>query len=665
MERATRYGAAGVAFATGMTIVGVVVVAIVAAVVPASGAGAAANVADSSAVTATAPQLEMLSVSAPGVEVDRDSRDASIDDTGTLVAFTSAAANLALGDVNGVSDVFVDDARSGRRQWVSRASGGVPADGSSTESEISGDGRYVVFASEATNLVAGDTNGVQDVFRHDLVTGETVLVSAAPGGNADGASGSPSVSRDGRFVAFASRATDLVVGDTNGSPDVFLRDMGTGRTTRVSVRGDGGQGPGGIDVTGGTAVSDDGRVVAFSTGLQLDAADRNSALDVYVRDLSAARTEWLTTSPPEAVPSSGDRVSMDGSGRLVAFSTALPLVPGDETFSTDVYVRDRQTGTTTRRSTGTVGPSDRPAYLPDLSRDGRFLAFVSTRPDIVPGVRYSAPRAYRQDLATGTTILVSPPVPGVPVDQGADDSGGLALDSDGSVVAFTLDAPDLVPDDRNGVVDAFVRDVSAAVTARLSTAAAGRPGGGPSTRADVSGDGRVAVFERVLPTSSPTTATVPLSTPFSRAPPPPSNAWDRRRRRPGPDPASRVPRSVVTAMSSPSPRPTRTSSRGTPTTWPTPSSGTSAPASSSGCRSRPPEPRHRSPRRRRTSAPTVASSCSCRVHRISCPATPTGRRTSSRTTGSPESRAWCPGRRPVSRVPTCRPVPPSVPTAES
>src|SRR5439155_1725953 len=201
----------------------------------------------------------------------------------------SAASDLVAGDTNGVSDVFVHDRQTGTTERVSVASGGAQGNGSSGligfafPPALSADGRFIAFVSFATNLVAGDTNAATDVFVHDRQT-ETSRASCVASGGTEGNAASLgfALSADGRFVAFRSDATNLVAGDTNGTTDVFVHDRQTGATERMSVGSGGVQGNG---FSAGPALSADGRFVAFrSVGTNLVAGDTNGATDVFVHD---------------------------------------------------------------------------------------------------------------------------------------------------------------------------------------------------------------------------------------------------------------------------------------------------------------------------------------------------------------------------------------------
>src|SRR5438552_4844963 len=252
--------------------------------------------------SAGARTTERVSGASGGTEANGASLRSAISAAGRFVAFDSAATDLVAADTNGVSDVFVHDRQTGATERVSVACGGAQGDGSSGligfafPPALSADGRFIAFISSATSLVAGDTNGATDVFVHDRQTGTTERVSVASGGTqSNGASLGSALSADGRLVAFQSDATNLVVGDTNGTTDVFVRGRQTGTTARVSVASDGTQAN---DVSGYPALSADGRFVAFhSKATNLVAGDANGANDVFVHDLPASTTTARTAPP--------------------------------------------------------------------------------------------------------------------------------------------------------------------------------------------------------------------------------------------------------------------------------------------------------------------------------------------------------------------------------
>jgi archaellum component FlaF (FlaF/FlaG flagellin family) len=241
---------------------------------------------------------ERVSVDSAGNQGNSPSYWSAIGSDGRYVAFTSAASNLVPGDTNGKSDVFVHDRQTGITERVSVNSSGNQGNDGNYECAISGDGRYVAFTSVASNLVPGDTNGEMDVFVHDRQTGVTERVSVDSADNQDnGRSWQSAISADGRHVAFASEATNLVTGDTNGVTDIFLHDRQTGVTERVSVDSAGNEGNGGSFEA---AISGDGRYVAFeSEATNLVPGDTNGEPDVFAHD--RGWTQPTPTPGPGAV----------------------------------------------------------------------------------------------------------------------------------------------------------------------------------------------------------------------------------------------------------------------------------------------------------------------------------------------------------------------------
>src|SRR5438445_6610436 len=299
-----------------------------------------------------------VSVASGGTEGDEASLGSALSADGRFVAFDSAATDLVAGDTNGVSDVFVHDRQTGTTERVSVASGGAQGNGSSGligfafPPALSADGRFIAFVSFATNLVAGDTNAATDVFVHDRLTGTTERVSVASGGTeGNDASLGFALSADGRFVAFQSDATNLVPGDTNGATDVFVRDRQTGMTERVSVASDGTQAN---NASSYPVLSADGRFVAFhSAGTNLVAGDTNGATEVFVHDRQTGTTERVSVASGGTQgndSSAGPALSADGG--LVAFhSTATNLVSGDANGAYDVFVHELTVSTTTTSTT--------------------------------------------------------------------------------------------------------------------------------------------------------------------------------------------------------------------------------------------------------------------------------------------------------------------------
>lgn len=354
------------------------------------------------------------------------------------------------------TDVFVFDRQTGSLERVSLASDGTQADDSSGGVDISADGRYVVFVSEADKLVADDTNKAPDSFLHDRQTGATERVSlAGDGSQGNGPSYPRGLSPDGRYVLFGSDASNLVPGDTNGVQDVFLRDRQAGTTERVSLGSGGEQAD---QDCYGCAMTPDARFVVFeSRSTDLVPGDTNKASDIFVRDRRNGTTERVSVSKSGA---QGNQSSYGGSisadGRYVSFdSDASNLVPGDtSSLRRDVFVYDRQTRTIRRASVSPAGKEGaNSSGSSRLSADGRYVVFRSYASNLVPGDTNRKDDIFVRDLKTGTTRRVSLSAEGE--QQNTEGMGG-TISADGRWVVFVSRASNLVPGDTNEMEDVFV-----------------------------------------------------------------------------------------------------------------------------------------------------------------------------------------------------------------
>jgi Tol biopolymer transport system component len=289
-----------------------------------------------------------------------------VSDNGRYIVFDTLSA-LNAGDSNLAKDVYRRDRASGTTLLISRDTASGPANSNSYTPSITADGRYVAFASQANDLVANDTNALADVFRRDNLASSTIRLSVDTFfAQANNVSSNPSISEDGNKIAFQSLATNLISGDTNGRDDIFVRSIAVNcqlcisTTTRVSVATDGAQGnSASID----PSVSDDGRFVAFTTfATTLVAGDTNGEIDVLVRDRSTNRTSRVNTtaSLAEALNGTSDAPAMSGDGRTVAFASyANNLVDPDANGSQDVFLRAQPVPTVTNAtpSSGAAGTS--------------------------------------------------------------------------------------------------------------------------------------------------------------------------------------------------------------------------------------------------------------------------------------------------------------------
>ena len=369
-------------------------------------------------------------------------------------------------------DVFVYDRDTTEMRRVSVSSNGAQGNSwSAGGGTISADGRYVAFPSAASNLVSGDTNKTYDVFVHDRETGQITSVSVSSVGmQGNRYSYQPFISASGRFVAYSSAASNLVPADTNELIDIFVHDREMGQTTRVSVSSDGGQANRHSYLP---SISDDGRYVAFySEATNLVSGDTNGAADVFVHDRETGQTRRVSVSS-EGVQGNFDskNPSISADGRFVAFtSDASNLVSGDTNGTYDIFVHDRFSGETTRVSVASDGTEANGknfgSHYPYLTADGRYVTFGSFASNLVAGDTNGFVDIFVHDRETGETTRVSVSSTGV---QGNSDSySPSSISDDGRYVAFYSDASNLVVDDTNGCRDIFVHDRQSGQTERVS-----------------------------------------------------------------------------------------------------------------------------------------------------------------------------------------------------
>jgi Tol biopolymer transport system component len=377
---------------------------------------------------------------------------------------------------------------------VSIDSSGVQGNDNSWQPTISSDGRYVAFYSLADNLVPDDTMGWKDVFVHDCQAGETTRVSVSTtGAQANQNSSWVTISGDGRYVAFESLASNLVADDTNGEYDVFVHDRQTAETERVSY-GDEGEGNNG---SFRPHMSLDGQHVAFqSLASNLIPEDTNGCRDVFVADRHGAVTRVSVNSGNgQGDDGSGlNSVSISSDGRCVAFdSCATNLVDDDTNGQWDIFVRDRLLDLTERVSVSSSGEegnnkSDRPA----VSSDGRYVAFESVASNLVPDDMNERFDVFVHDRQTGETERISVSSSG---EEGNNSSTHPSISSDGRYVAFDSAASNLVPGDTNNSNDVFLHDRQIGETLRVSISSTSEQGNGLSYYPAISSDGRLVAFE--------------------------------------------------------------------------------------------------------------------------------------------------------------------------
>jgi len=383
---------------------------------------------------------------------------------------------------------------------VSAASNGAISNGSSYYSAVSAFGKYVVFVSTANNFGTQDMSTDADVFMKSTRDGTISLISC--GGTNDVYShGSaskpysymnpPAVSASGRFVAFEFDGA-LGSNDTNGVYDIFLRDTWRKETKLISVSAAGVQGN---NVTLGPDISADGRFITFqSYASNLIPADTNNSYDVFLKDAVTGAVTCVSTSGAGVQGDSWSfQPSISADGRYVAFtSTASNLVTGDANGKNDIFVKDTLTGSTSRVSTGIGSEPNGDSYYPDISADGRYVAFRSTATNLVAGDSNGADDIFVKDMTTGATVLASASQDGAIADKGTD--GAPNISDDGRYVAFESKASNLTEGDTNGQSDIFRKDIQSGAIIIMSIGQDGSAGNGASTKPSLSPDGNFVSF---------------------------------------------------------------------------------------------------------------------------------------------------------------------------
>jgi hypothetical protein len=451
------------------------------------------------AIAAAGPRTTLVSVNAAGTDSGNGhSRLSETVDSGRLssngqrVLFESDAKDLVANDRNDAADLFVRDLKFGTTTLVSVNTAGTGSgNGAGTIglSAITPNGRFVVFNSDASDLVGNDTNGATDVFVRDLTDGTTTLVSvnSAGTGSGNGVSLARAITPDGRFVAFSSNASDLVANDTNGRRDAFVRDLKAGTTSLVSVNSAGTGG--GNGTSDAAAITPNGRFVVFgSDASDLVANDTNNTLDVFVRDLKRGTTTLVSANAAGTATGNGlsQAREITPNGRFVPFeSIATDLVANDTNDQEDVFVRDLKTGTTTLVNINVAGTAsaDGASFLLGsgaISSNGQFVAFYSEASDVVttPNGNGYGGDLFVRDLKNGTTTLASINYAGTASGNTGSPSSMASLTPNGRFLVFDSIASDLIANDTNGFTDdVFVRDLKLGTTTLVSVNTAGTDSG--------------------------------------------------------------------------------------------------------------------------------------------------------------------------------------------
>ncbi|WP_328312316.1 hypothetical protein OG432_19955 [Streptomyces sp. NBC_00442] len=407
-------------------------------------------------------RTERVSVAADGTEANGESGEGVISGDGRFVVFGSQADNLIPGDAS-KGGPFVKELRTGRVDRINVALDGTPANGFVSDAAISANGRYVVFSSDATNLVpGGNPTGSTEVYVRDRWTGRTdLLIRDRPQERVE--DGEPSISADGRFVAFVSSRTDLVTGDTNAAQDVFVKDRWRGTVKRVSVASDGTQAD---EYSISPVISADGSRVGFKSrasnltpqaGTDEDALARPRARVFYAHDLRTGRTQLAAHTRTGSQLAVLTDIGLSPDGRYALFmSTNSDIVPGDTNGTADAFATDLCTGATRRLSMAADGaqPNDISYGHVAMSADNRRAFFTSAASNLVPGDTNGVEDLFVRDLRTGAVDRVNVASGGT---QAGEFTLSFSVDLAGRTAVFDSTANNLVPNDGNGVSDVFLR----------------------------------------------------------------------------------------------------------------------------------------------------------------------------------------------------------------
>ncbi len=421
--------------------------------------GAVALLATAAAPAAlgASPKTVLVSKATNGKAGNKASSEPTLSKTGRYIAFASLASNLVPNDTNLVADCFVRDQVSKKTTRVSVSTSGTEGNSLCWGPAINDTGRFVAYAANASNLVSGDNNGRQDVFLHDRTEGTTTRVSVATGGaQGNDESGDPAISGSGSIIAFESQASNLVPGDNNGTWDVFVHDRSNGQTRRVSVRSNGQEANG---ASRDPAVSANGRFVVFdSAASNLVSKDTNGKRDVFIHDLATGKTRRVSVSSAERQGNGySSNADVNGWGRFVTFnSSATNLVKNDTSTRGDVFVRDLQRGTTVRVSVSSKGrQANRASGDPTISDNGRYIAFESMASNLVAKDTNNRKDVFIRDRIGKTTRIASIPISGGRTRNGHSDDPSIS--GDARFVGFESEATNMAAVDKNGVEDIYRR----------------------------------------------------------------------------------------------------------------------------------------------------------------------------------------------------------------
>ena len=409
--------------------------------------------------------IKRISLASNGVESNGFSNSVAIADDGKYIIFNSDATNLVPNDTNNSSDTFIYDRLNQTVELINIAPNNTGADAPVNIGSISGNSRYITFASNASNLVANDTNAQRDIFVYDRQAKTTELISVATDGTqANDLNLFNAISDDGRYVAFESMASNLVAKDTNGQRDIFVRDRQAKTTERINVASNGTQANSHASLD---SISDDGRYITFSSDASnLVANDTNGQSDVFVYDRIGKTTERISVgSNGTQANGSSSFGSISGDGRYIAFeSAATNLIANDTNGLNDIFVYDRVAKTTERVNLAYNGSEPNGySYGASISDDGRYIAFASEADNLVANDTNQRADIFVYDRIEKTT-------------KGFDGDSFPTISGNGEYVVFNSSLDNLVVNDTNQAGDVFLIDLNMSSTDSGSNPGTSNPG---------------------------------------------------------------------------------------------------------------------------------------------------------------------------------------------
>lgn len=408
-----------------------------------------------SSVTARAA-TERVNLDSAGTVSNNQTYSPSINADGRYVAFSSPANNLVEDDTNGMFDIFIHDRKTRTTQRVSVNTSGEAGNQNSLYPSISANGCKIAFESKASNLVSGDTNGQSDIFLYDCESRQIERISnGLAESQANDASTTPRLSPDGRYITFMSKASNLVIDDANGETDIFVYDKETGTTEQVSVTA---TGTSGDNASQHPSISENGHFIAFeSKAHNLVENDVNGKTDIFVYNRESKRVQRISTDLA-GMGGNGDseHPSISADGRYVAFSSkANNLVPNDTNEVADIFLYDRENHTLQRISINFSGEEGNEfSASPDINADGRYVTFQSNASNLVPTDTNGTFDIFVYDRDTHEIRRASISSQGI---ESNNSSETPSISADGQYVAFKSYANNLVLQDSNKKSDIFVQ----------------------------------------------------------------------------------------------------------------------------------------------------------------------------------------------------------------